>query len=125
MQYIADGNTATFVWQGKRPPVIIGDFTNWEDGPPQTFTRLSSGLWTCSLTFPLDAYLEYIFIHDGERKPDPFNPRTTPNGFGKINHYFYMPAGSPTSTRRDPSIPHGTVTRHAVWTESMDLVIGL
>ena len=123
---LIDGDTATFVWHGKRPPVIIGDFTNWEDGPPQTFTRLSKGLWTCSLTFPVDAYLEYVLIHDGERQPDPFNPRTTPNGFGKINHYFYMPAGSPTSLiRRDPSIPHGTVTRHAVWTESMDLVIGL
>ncbi len=122
---LIDGDTATFVWYGKQAPVLIGDFTDWEDGPPKTFTRLSKGLWTCSLTFPPDAYLEYIFILDGERLPDPFNPHSTSNGLGKINHYFYMPAGSPTVlTRCDPSIPQGTVTRHILRTESTDLIIG-
>jgi enterochelin esterase-like enzyme len=122
---LIDGETATFVWHGKHPPAIIGDFTNWEDGAPRTFKRRSRGLWTCSMTFPADAYLEYAFLMDGQRLPDPFNPRTTPNGLGKINHYFYMPAGSPAEfAGRNPSIPHGTVTRHVVWTGSMDLVIG-
>jgi enterochelin esterase-like enzyme len=118
-------DTATFVWRGKHPPVLIGDFTNWENGPPQTFTRLSRGVWTCTLALPRDAYLEYVFLLDGERQPDPFNPRTTPNGLGKTNHYFYMPAGSPTDlTRKNPSIPHGMVTRHVLSTASMDMVIG-
>jgi enterochelin esterase-like enzyme len=122
---LIDGETATFVWHGKHPPVVIGDFTNWEDGAPRTFKRRSKGLWTCSLTFPADAYLEYSFLMDGQRLPDPFNSRTTPTGLGKINHYFYMPAGGPAEfARRDPSIPHGTVTRHVVRTGSMDLVSG-
>jgi enterochelin esterase-like enzyme len=122
---LIDGEIATFVWHGKRPPVMIGDFTNWEDGSPQTFKRLSKGLWACSLTFPADAYLEYTFLLDGERLLDPYNPRTTPNGLGKINQYFYMPAGSPTTlTQRNDSIPHGSVTRHVVLTKLMDLVVG-
>jgi enterochelin esterase-like enzyme len=122
---LIDGATATFVWQGKNPPVLIGDFTNWEDGAPRTFKQLSKGLWTCALTFPADAYLEYAFLLDGVRLLDPYNPHTTPNGLGKINQYFYMPAGSPTELAgRDPSIPHGRVTRHVVWTGSMDLVVG-
>jgi enterochelin esterase family protein len=122
---LIDGATATFVWHGKHPPVIIGDFTNWEDGSPRVFKQQSKALWTCSLTFPADAYLEYVFVLNGERLLDPFNPRTTSNGLGKTNQYFYMPAGSPTElTLRDPSIPHGNVTRHVIWTGSMDLVVG-
>jgi len=122
---LIDGNTAAFVWHGKHPPLLIGDFTDWEDGSPQVFTRQKRRLWTCSLTFPPDAYLEYAFVLDGERQPDPFNPRTTPNGLGKINHFFYMPDGSPTSlSLRDPSVPRGRVTRHVLHTETMELVIG-
>ncbi len=122
---LIDGDVATFVWRGKHPPVLIGDFTDWDNGSPQTFTRLSKRVWTCSLTFPPDAYLEYIFLMDGELQPDPFNPRTTPNGYGKTNHYFFMPDGSPTDlTRQGPSIPRGTVTRHVLNTGSMDLIVG-
>jgi enterochelin esterase-like enzyme len=122
---LIDGATATFVWHGKHPPVLIGDFTNWEDGSPRTFKQHSKDLWTCALTFPADAYLEYAFLLDGERLLDPYNLHPTPNGLGKINNSFYMAAGRPTELAvRDPSIPHGRVTRHVVWIGSMDLVIG-
>ena len=122
---LIDGNTATFVWRGRHPPVVIGDFTQWENGPALPFTRVSKGLWTCALDFPPDAYLEYIFLLDGERQPDPLNPRATPNGYGKINQYFYMPAGGPTPfARRDHSIPRGKVTRHVVWNDSSELIAG-
>lgn len=122
---LIEGETATFVWQGKHPPVVIGDFTHWEDGAPRTFKRLSKGIWTCALTFPADAYLEYAFLLDGQRRLDPLNPRTTPNGLGKTNQYFYMPAGGPTPfAERDPSIPHGTVTRQVIETGAMELVVG-
>jgi enterochelin esterase-like enzyme len=122
---LIDGETATFVWQGNQPPVIIGDFTNWEEGSPRTFKRLRRGFWTCSLTFPADAYLEYAFSMDGARLFDPYNSRTISNGLGKINQYFYMPGGGPSPlASRDPAVPHGTVTRHVIWTGSMDLVTG-
>ncbi len=122
---LIDGETATFVWHGKFPPVIIGDFTSWEDGSPLTFTRLRKKLWTCSVTFPADAYLEYIFSMDGQRVTDPFNPHTTPSGLGKTNQYFYMSAGSPTPlARHQASIPRGTVTRYTVSTAPFEWVIG-
>jgi enterochelin esterase-like enzyme len=122
---LIDGNTATFVWHGSRPPQVIGDFTHWDSGPAQPFTRLGRGVWSCTITIPSDAYLEYIFILDGERLPDPFNPRTTPNGYGKTNHYFYMPAGSPTAlARRVRSNPQGRITRHVVWNDPSELITG-
>lgn len=122
---LVDGETATFVWSGKHPPVLIGDFTDWEDGIPAIFTRLSRGLWACSLRFPVDAYLEYTYVLDGERQPDPYNKRTTPSGLGKINHYFYMPAGGPAVlAQRDRSVQRGRVTRHIVQTRSGELVTG-
>jgi enterochelin esterase-like enzyme len=122
---LIDGATVIFMWQGKHPPILIGDFTNWEDGSPRTFKQLKKGLWACTLNFPADGYLEYAFVLDGERVLDPYNPRTSPNGLGKTNQYFYMPAGGPTAlTKRDLSIPHGSITRHVVRTGSMDLVTG-
>jgi enterochelin esterase family protein len=122
---LIDGETATFVWHGKFPPIIRGDFTRWEDGSPLTFTRLRRGLWTCSMPFPADAYLEYMFILDGQRVPDPFNPHTTPSGLGKTNQYFYMPAGSPTSLARcESSIPQGAVSRYVVSAAPYESVIG-
>ena len=122
---LIDGQTVTFVWRGKDPPVIMGDFTNWEDGAPRTFKRKSRAVWTCSLTFPPDAYLEYAYLMNGERLLDPCNPHTTPNGLGKTNQYFYMPAGGPTPfAERDPSVPHGSVNRHVIWTGATDLVVG-
>jgi hypothetical protein len=29
---IIDGSTVTFVWKGKKPPQLVGDFTDWETG---------------------------------------------------------------------------------------------
>lgn len=122
---LVDGETATFVWRGKHPPVLIGDFTDWEDGTPPTFKRLARELWACSIRFPAEAYLEYTYVLGGERQPDPYNQRTTPNGIGKENHYFYMPAGGPTPfAHRDRSVPRGTVTRYIIQNRSREYVTG-
>jgi enterochelin esterase-like enzyme len=110
---VIDGNTATFVWQGERPPQLIGDWTHWEHRTPVDLSRVAPGVWAHTLALPGDAYLEYVFWQDGERVADPLNLRTTPNGFGHDNHYFYMRGAAPTPlTRRRRNVPHGTVTRH-------------
>ncbi len=109
------GDYATFVWQEDQPPQLIGDLTDWEWGTPLDLTQAAPGLWTYTLTLPRDAYIEYAFWQEGQRLPDPFNPETTPDGFGHHNHYFYMPDASPTSlTRRHRNVPHGSLTRHVV-----------
>ena len=50
-------------------------------------------------------------------------PRTTPNGVGQINHFFYMPDGSATPlAHRARGIAQGRVTRHVI--EHKRLVVG-
>jgi enterochelin esterase-like enzyme len=120
---LIDGETATFVWQGEEAPQLVGDWTDWEDGMPVTLSQDAPGVWTHTMTLPNDAYLEYVFWQDGERVPDPLNARTTPNGMGQINHFFYMPQGAPTPlARRKRNIPHGTVERCAL--EDSFLIVG-
>jgi len=118
-----DGDTVTFVWRGSCAPQLIGDFTDWEDGTPVTLNRITKSVWVYQLTFPADAYIEYAYVDGDERLSDPFNSRTTPNGVGKFNHYFYMPEAAPTPlAERNPEVRHGSVTRHVVAAE--DLVAG-
>ncbi|HSL28525.1 MAG TPA: alpha/beta hydrolase-fold protein [Anaerolineales bacterium] len=117
---VVQGNRSTFFWEGESAPHFISDLTNWED-KPKPFKRLAASpevaLWSCSLTVPRDAYVEYAFYDPDteERVPDPWNPRTVSNGFGERNHFFYMPETmpSPFSMRR-ADVRSGTLTRHRV-----------
>ena len=57
---------ATFVWRGKNPPYLTGDFVYWAaDGggspnPPLTLEEVAPNVWARTLTFPNDAYVEYV-----------------------------------------------------------------
>ncbi len=115
---LIDGQKVTFLWEGETAPHLIDDLHDWEEHP-QKFKRLSPRLWTCSFNLPLDAYLEYAFL-DPETKGrlrDPLNRHRVYNGIGDYNHFFYMPGASPSPlTRRQPDIPHGSITSHTVET---------
>jgi enterochelin esterase family protein len=120
---VLDGHSATFVWYGKRAPLLIGDFTDWEDGKPVRLKRRAPEMWTYRLELPADAYIEYAYVENDERFDDPLNPKITPNGYGKLNHYFYMPAARPTSlARKMKNVSAGTVTSHVIRDE--DLIVG-
>jgi enterochelin esterase-like enzyme len=120
---IVVGETATFVWHGERAPELVGDFTGWEQGDHIGLAQTEPGVWAHTLTLPRDAYLEYAFWQDGERMADPLNPRTTPDGFGHHNHYFYMPEAAPTPlVRRRRNVPRGSLARHVV--ENGFLLVG-
>ncbi len=107
---LIDGSTVTFVWHGDRPPRLIADFNGWESGTPAEMEAVADGLWLYSLELPLDAYIEYAYMVGEERVSDPFNPRSTFNGIGRYNHFFYMPLARPTDLiRRRPGIPRGEV----------------
>ncbi len=117
---LIEGDTATFVWQGKQPPLLIGDFNDWEDGTPAALSKVTATVWTYSLKLPADAYIEYSFYENEQRVADPFNPHTSPDGFGHFNHWFYMPEGAPTPLAvRQPKVPRGMVTRHAIATNDL------
>lgn len=107
---LIDGDRITFLWRGRRPPQLIGDFMHWgrEGQAPLPAEPAGPGLWMCRLDLPADAYIEYAWLVDGRRAPDPFNPRVTANGLGEANHYFYMPGAAPTPlVRRDRRVPAG------------------
>ena len=117
------GNRATFFWEGISAPELISDLKSWTR--PKAFKRVvrrrgadsAKSIWSCTLTLPRDAYLEYAF-HDpvtGENSLDPLNRHTVSNGMGSRNNYFYMPESepSPFAVRR-ADVPAGTLTRHRV-----------
>jgi enterochelin esterase family protein len=124
---IVDGNRATFFWEGDFAPHLISDSTGWEDRP-KPFKRVSlrsrfgpdKTIWSCSLTVPRDAYVEYAFYNPltQEKILDPLNGRSVSNGMGSRNNFFYMPENmpSPFSLRR-ADVRTGTITRHRVGTD--------
>lgn len=121
---IIDGDTATFVWRGRKPVFVTGDFQDWH-GEPLPLKQVSPGLWTRTLTLPRDAYVEYALVDArGRRVKDPLNRHLTPNGLGAFNHSFSMPGHSPTSLARRPrgKLPRGRITRHKV--ETSELAVG-
>ena len=117
----------TLVWRGKTPPQLNGDFDDWgtpgAESLPVGLAEVEPGVWAYTLTLPRDAYIEYAFVLNGRRVADPFNVRSTPNGMGEVNHYFYMPEAAPTSLAvRNRRVAHGELTHHAV--EAGDMIVG-
>ena len=118
---LINGDTATFIWQGKTAPKLIEDLHGWEESP-QEMERISPGLWAATLTMPRDAYLEYAFLDPktGQRILDPLNPQRVWNGISNYKHFFYMPDAAPTPlVRPGKGIARGTVSRHEVQTEML------
>ena len=112
---LIEDRCATFLWLGAKAPELMGDFNGWEFGRRVRLDKLEPGVWGYMLDLSNDAYIEYSFIEGDHRLADPFNKRHTPNGIGHTNNFFYMPEGAKTPlSRRNPTFPHGTVTRHTI-----------
>ncbi len=120
---LIDGNTVTFVWQGRQAPLLSGDFNDWERGGPIELERAGKNSWYHTLELPSDAYIEYTFIDRADPEKcytDPCNARLIYNGIGDYNNYFYMPAGSPTAlVNKSKGVPHGVVNRYSMETWSL------
>lgn len=127
---LINGDKVTFVWYGDDPPVLRGDFNDWDEtSAPEWHLHKSTTdvggtaalpVWFTQMTLPVDAYLEYCFGPDDARVADPFNKRRVPNGFGDYNNYFYMPEASPTGlVRRRRRGLRGIVSRHDVPTDGL------
>ncbi|WP_224240264.1 alpha/beta hydrolase-fold protein [Hyalangium gracile] len=121
---VIDGDTATFVWRGRKPVLVHGDFQDWS-GQPLPLERVSPSLWTRTLTLPRDAYVEYSLSDARGRKvEDPLNRQLTDNGFGGFNHSFSMPEHTPTPLARQlrGKAARGRITRHQV--QTWELAVG-
>jgi enterochelin esterase family protein len=115
---VIENETATFLWQGRSPVLLVDDTHNWDESP-RSMVRAAPGLWLITLQLPPDAYLEYAFLDPatGERVADPLNPDKVWNGIGAWNNYFYMPRGVPTELAVPVNAAdRGTLTRHQVST---------
>ncbi len=112
---LVDGRKAAFFWFGETAPLLMGDFCGWEHGPAAQLSEKSPGVWSVTLEFRPDTYMEYAFLENGERVADPLNPHTTPDGFGHLNHFFYMPEGAPTPLAASlAGFPRGQVARFSL-----------
>ena len=118
-----EGGKVTFIWEGSRPPQLMGDFTDWERGCRVDLVKAGRNLWVHQMELPPDAYMEYAYVDGNERIPDPLNTNLTPDGYGHKTHYFYMHGGAPTNlTRRYPGVAHGTVRSYPI--KTWNLVVG-
>ncbi|WP_224371895.1 alpha/beta hydrolase [Hyalangium versicolor] len=117
---VIEGDTATFVWRGRKPVLVHGDFQDWA-GQSLSLEQVGPRLWTRTLTLPRDAYVEYsLFDAQGRRVKDPLNEHLVDNGIGAFNHSFSMPEHSPTPlAKRQRGAPRGRVTRHTIETSEL------
>src|SRR5512139_3627400 len=112
-----DGTKVTWVWRGVRAPQLVGDFTLWDLSNPIELKQIAPQVWTTTLAFPPDAYIEYTFIRHGEHVSDPLNPRRVSNGLGGYNHFFAMPEATSTKLFKPiKGFSRGAVTRHVIAT---------
>lgn len=123
---IIEGDQATLLFEGARPPLLVADFNGWDAEHPVAWCEVAPALWAYTVALPADAYIEYGFRTDPideDRLLDPFNARTMPNGMGQVNHFFYMPAATATPLiQRVRGVPQGQTTRHLL--ENRRLVAG-
>lgn len=117
---LIEQDRATFIWRGKGPAFVTGDFQDWS-AKPLPLERVAPGLWARTVPLPRDAYIEYSLVDARGRKVgDPLNPHTSDNGVGGRNPYFFMPGLKPTAlARRARGQPRGRITRHKVKTEEL------
>ncbi|MEP6984976.1 MAG: alpha/beta hydrolase-fold protein [Chloroflexota bacterium] len=112
---LIDGDSAVFVWEGETAPYLYSDATGWGKDDGISLTETAPGLWTHSLEFLPDTYMEYAYINAEGRWRDPFNKRLISNGMGKKNHWFGMPAMRHTDlTLRKRGVARGLVTEHKI-----------
>ncbi len=112
---LCNNENAVFVWEGETAPKLYTDATGWDDEEGISLTEAAPGVWTHSLAFLPDTYMEYAYINDQGRWRDPCNKRLITNGMGKMNHWFNMPAMRHTDlTLRKRGVARGLVTEHKI-----------
>jgi enterochelin esterase-like enzyme len=113
-----DDSRVTFVWKGRIPPLLVGDFTGWDEEHPITMKKVGPSLWIYQHEFLPDAYVEYSFLQDEDSVLDPFNHRQSPNGIGGYNNFFSMPGYRASKLyKKKRKIPHGMVKHYDLPTD--------
>lgn len=121
---VIQGDRATFIWEGKTAPYLTSDLNNWDDNSkrfkrvsPKLMPASAKAIWSCTLTLPRDAYVEYTFQDPVTKKNfiDPLNKKRVSNGMSGHNNFFYMPETLPSPfAMRRADVTSGALTRHSV-----------
>ena len=112
---LIDGDQVTFV--SSEPAQLIGDFNDWTSSASSSdnLQRIAPDVWTQTITLPRDAYIEYAFVRDGVRVPDPLNRHSIKDGFGNTNSTFWMPDAVDTPLAKPSrAVQRGTVLPYKV-----------
>ncbi len=67
---------------------LFGDFNQWNEEKAIPLSA-SNGAWTLDLELPPGRY-EYLFLVDGEHRPDPNSAEKKPNDFGGENSVLHV-----------------------------------
>ncbi len=122
---VVDIDHAVFIWEGETAPHLTSDLNHWDNSNPKRFKRVSprlipdsaKSIWSCTLSLPRDAYVEYAFHDPVTQKNflDPLNKKSVNNGVGGRNNFFYMPETMPSPfVMRRADVPIGVLTSHRV-----------
>ena len=100
----------TFRWRGPASNVaVVGDWCDWM--PERSLAMVPRRrTWVAGLDLPANAYVEYAFLVDGLRVPDPDNRHRIANGVGGTNSQLWMPQAPRRALElRRRRVPRGTV----------------
>lgn len=121
-----DTDRVVFIWEGESAPYLVGDFNNWDEKStrfkrvsPKLIPDTKKSIWSCTLTLPRDAYIEYAFHDPVTQKNflDPLNKKSVNNGNEGRNNFFYMPETMPSPfPMRRADVTPGALTKHSVET---------
>ncbi|HKI55380.1 MAG TPA: alpha/beta hydrolase-fold protein [Anaerolineales bacterium] len=123
---VIDIDRAVFIWEGESAPYLTSDLNHWNNNPtrfkrvsPKLIPDSAKSIWSCTLTVPRDAYVEYAFYDPVTQKNflDPLNKKSVSNGAGGRNNFFYMPETMPSPfPMRRADVTPGALTKHSVET---------
>ncbi|MBI1388184.1 MAG: hypothetical protein GC154_07025 [bacterium] len=71
-------------FSGVKTVALLGDFNGWDEKASIPFHASGNGTWSLRLKLPPGRY-EYLFLVDGEPRPDPGNQQRVKNEFGGEN----------------------------------------
>jgi serine/threonine protein kinase len=93
---------------GTKSVLITGNFDQWH---PEPMTMDKSGTWSIAKELPRQVALEYQFIVDGKRVPDPMRPQqAVPDEHGDLKSVYIIPKDEPTPTAKPTQKPKPTAT---------------
>jgi enterochelin esterase family protein len=124
---LVDPDGATFVHLGTGPPPpLVGEWSGFRVDAAPPCTELAPGVWTWRKDFPAGAYLEYGYLVEGRRVPDPLNRMRVADGTGGHLSPLWMPQARREAARLGAlpasAAPRGRLSRHRL--ETARLIAG-